>query len=82
MEQWINDCYQHEVQRYICVHVYVCTCTEHLLVYLIVFFFFSWFLSVNQLAEVLRCAIEQETKILYELKLPGINFKINQVHID
>ena len=35
--------------------------------------------SVNQLAEVLRCTIEQEAKILYELKLPGVNFKINQV---
>ena len=98
MEQWINECYQLEIQRY-------CTCTYeayalsslniHVLngkpsvhvhvhvpciayVYLHVHVFISY--SVNQLAEVLRCAIEQEAKILYELKLPGVNFRINQVH--
>ena len=66
---------------YMYMYVYVLI-SIYLYIILIVFFFLSWFLSVNQLAEVLRCAIEQETKILYELKLPGINFKINQVRID
>ena len=37
--------------------------------------------SVNQLAEVLRYHIEEESKLLYELTLPGVDFKINQVRI-
>ena len=54
-----------------------CTCTLYNMCVLTCVFI-SY--SVNQLAEVLRCAIEQEAKILYELKVPGVNFKINQVH--
>ena len=37
--------------------------------------------SVNQLTEVLRCHIEEESKLLYELTLPGVHFKINHVRI-
>ena len=35
--------------------------------------------SVNQLSEVLRCAIENEAKLKCELLLPRVEFKINQV---
>lgn len=69
MEQWLEERYKKEVERW----VDVCCGAGHLTICLAH--------SVTCLAKVLRQAIEKEEKLMCELALPGTEFKIVEVGV-